>query len=721
MHVMIRVSIFFPLVLFFLCVNAQEKAFVYRPLKSAGPIPPDFLLSYDETYQRKIRECEKNGAGICPESHQVFYQRDLYFMHEMLTSGMILFNDPVSNYVHTVADRLLAARPDLRSRLRFYTVKSPTPNAFSSQSGIILVNVGLLAQLENEAQLAFVLSHEIAHYQLDHPLKLALEYQQQPMATPLGADPPSLDELLQSRQIYSRSLELEADSVGMELYLTSSYPAHEIMQCMEVLKRIEQQNTFAPFTLSPASFSSIPVTIPGDYFQLPQEVHFSLPGDESHPSLGHPNPIVRKSRLQGYLSSQMSLRKPKTLTNSTAFQYIQTLSRYECCRMFVLKRAYAQAINFILPLRELYPQDPFLKKLLGHSWYGLAKYALAGKLWDVHTTYEEIQGEPKEIFYFIEQLQTDELLELAMWYNWKLVETYPQDYSVKAILQDLLLEWLFLRRDQRLNKGREDTLSTYQFTAITHKNFQQTPSFRLWETQIQALIPAADSLLAKQALESHAEIQDSEAQFRLAEEGFNLGLERVVFVEPTIQINGGRAGNNIQYQQTLEARVALREMIERHATSIGLSHRILSMQTLSADKVDEFNDIALLTEWYAEKNSHGDLNIVSIFQDSLFRFQQKYHTPHFAWTGLISYSHPRTSRGLLLFAGALLPVLLPYSLYYRKSDTHGTFLYSAVCDFQDGGYLVQFPKMLRMKARKDILNSLIFDLVFQIHQAPKPE
>ena len=46
---------------------------------------------------------------------------------------------------------------------RFFVVEDPTINAEALPDGTLLIHTGLLGAMENEAQLAFVLSHEISH------------------------------------------------------------------------------------------------------------------------------------------------------------------------------------------------------------------------------------------------------------------------------------------------------------------------------------------------------------------------------------------------------------------------------------------------------------------------------------------------------------------------------------------------------------------------------
>jgi Peptidase family M48 len=84
----------------------------------------------------------------------------------------------VQEYVSDLGDSLLPpgahsiARP---LEFRFFVVEDPSINASSLPDGTLLVNTGLLAVVQNEAQLAFVLSHEIAHVLQAHVWREANE------------------------------------------------------------------------------------------------------------------------------------------------------------------------------------------------------------------------------------------------------------------------------------------------------------------------------------------------------------------------------------------------------------------------------------------------------------------------------------------------------------------------------------------------------------------
>lgn len=74
-------------------------------------------------------------------------------------------------YISVVGRNLAkySERPDLP--WTFAVIESETPNAFSAPGGYVLLTTGLLAKINNEAQLAGVLGHEIGHVVHKHAIK----------------------------------------------------------------------------------------------------------------------------------------------------------------------------------------------------------------------------------------------------------------------------------------------------------------------------------------------------------------------------------------------------------------------------------------------------------------------------------------------------------------------------------------------------------------------
>lgn len=165
------IRIVFLLSLFFIIegnntVISQQDFDNYRTLLSAGTIPSDFT----STTYNKIKEDLKNSNNdkLSKSKENIFLEGINYYVDEILHSGLVVYGDDVTKYINGIADKLLANETELRGELRFYTLKSNESNAFSTDQGIIFVTTGLISQLVSEAQLAFVLAHEISHYTLKH-------------------------------------------------------------------------------------------------------------------------------------------------------------------------------------------------------------------------------------------------------------------------------------------------------------------------------------------------------------------------------------------------------------------------------------------------------------------------------------------------------------------------------------------------------------------------
>ncbi len=77
----------------------------------------------------------------------------------------------VQEYVTTLGDSLLPQGNRGTSKaleFRFFVVEDSSINAASLPDGTLLINTALLGAIQNESQLAFVLSHEIAHVLQTH-------------------------------------------------------------------------------------------------------------------------------------------------------------------------------------------------------------------------------------------------------------------------------------------------------------------------------------------------------------------------------------------------------------------------------------------------------------------------------------------------------------------------------------------------------------------------
>jgi Zn-dependent protease with chaperone function len=153
----------------------------------------------------------------------------------LLRSGFVASVPAVERYLDTLVARLHpTALPD-GERLRVRVIADPTLNAFAMPTGALFIHTGLLARLENEAQLAAILAHELTHAIHRHGLRSYRSVKNNSAfasAVMVGTGG-SLVGLLgalgavSSAAGYSRDLEREADANGFQLSLAAGYDPRE--------------------------------------------------------------------------------------------------------------------------------------------------------------------------------------------------------------------------------------------------------------------------------------------------------------------------------------------------------------------------------------------------------------------------------------------------------------------------------------------------------------
>jgi Zn-dependent protease with chaperone function len=687
----------------------------YQRLQCEGDIPNDFLLSATSKYQLQLQHWSDSSREV-REALAAFYREDYYYVNQLLHSGKVLFNDPVSEYIAKVADQLLAGQPEIREQLRFYAVKSSVANAFATTDGIILVNLGLLAKLENEAQLAFILAHEISHYLAQHPIEIFLSLYEQENGQNRLFRRTSAPDLLLARNFYSKEKEQEADIMGLGIYLAGNYELEAAETVFNILKYAEK-----PF--GNRDFDR-------DFLQSPA-IHFlnhhwldtlvipapKLLDDQASLST-HPEPDARRDTIAIRLASVSAEGRFRWQLGQSYFEKIQRICRYELCHLYLVEQAYESALYAAYFLAREHGMGSYLSKTIAHSLYGLTKYTNNGRFWDVHVDFNEVSGPAQKVHYLIEQLSDAERNVLALSWTWREWQKNQQDQELNAMVEDLMQELGIYYADSLhfFQKGVSNSVPDLE----SRESFARTGLADLMEDVNFYAQLGVNLFLGQRKRQETNETEDKKTreqkQNALRIQGFNLGLDSVVFVNPTYQRLDKRKKSEIRFLESEAAENQFTEQLEAHAESLELAHTTLNYGRLDGGQVATFNDLAVLNEWIAERNQQTDLKMVSPMQDEVQYLRQRYGTPYFVWTQGVAVTGVRPGRKMMLFMGVILP-LLPYSLYYVFTPDHNLYFYTAVYDLEQGDYLIVYPKRLQMNDRRDVINSVAYDLIYQLKTA----
>jgi len=157
-------------------------------------------------------------------------------------SGLLYEDEGLEKYLNNVVKRLQATEASRSASFYIRVIKNPSMNAFALPNGAIYVHTAILAHLDNEAQLATLLAHEMAHVMLRHLAKEIADLRvtseaKAPLVSALGTYGESFGRLstLASTRGYSREIESEADTEGLKLVVKAGYDPREAPKFYEVL------------------------------------------------------------------------------------------------------------------------------------------------------------------------------------------------------------------------------------------------------------------------------------------------------------------------------------------------------------------------------------------------------------------------------------------------------------------------------------------------------
>ncbi len=209
----------------------------------------------------------------------------------ILGAAPLVKDDALQQYVNKVG-RWVASQSE-RADLpwKFGVIDSADINAFAAPGGYVLITKGLYVNLQNEAQLAGVLGHEIAHVVKKHQLKVMQKHQLLSAGTDWIKEKFGKKNKLAEKaigtgaEISARGLdkdaEFEADRMGMILAARAGYEVYGLSEVLQTMGQIK-------------------------------------PGDDSVALLfkTHPAPDERLAKLGDAAGSQLDNLKPgKTLEN----------------------------------------------------------------------------------------------------------------------------------------------------------------------------------------------------------------------------------------------------------------------------------------------------------------------------------------------------------------------------------------------------------------------
>lgn len=357
-----------------------------------------------------------------------------------IKKGSFIFEDEITDYVYKILDEIKIANPELsKYNFKILISKSHSLNAYCIVDGTFVINIGLFYWLDNEDQLAGVLSHEIAHKVLEHSLKKQeKDFQNNKISkeklSSLKKEKYNISDkalAIFKERLYesgeqAKKHEFQSDSLGYVFYRKTKYSKSEFI---EALKFMQEYDSIKPIGLEQKVYKK--------YFDLPEQKfkeEWLLKEDFSSYDYSklsekinadsissHPEISDRIEKIKN-LFSEVNQEVKSSNSNKELYSKISNIAYMETIPNLYFDEQYGLSIYVgLLYLEREEKNDSFFKEWIGKSFL---KIYDARKNYTLNRYLERLvpkeQSESYQQFLsFMWNLKLDEIKKIADYYTVK--------------------------------------------------------------------------------------------------------------------------------------------------------------------------------------------------------------------------------------------------------------------------------------------------------------
>jgi len=714
----------------------------YSPISSIGQLPAEFVTRSSEKFEMEKAKLASKKIDKDRKAKERFLLQSNFGVDEVLLSGKVLFNDTITLYLNQVLDKILINDPKLRNELKVYVVKSSSVNAFATNQGLIFVNLGLLAQVENESQLAFVLCHEVIHYREKHPVERYVKAEK--IGNGDGAyRSMSLEDRVLSTNNFSKEQEAEADIKGFELFEHTAYSGKHLLGIFDVLKYAYLPYDEVAFKVQ--VFEHGHYIFPESYsLQNTSPINTTDAVDEEEEKKStHPGIPARRDTIQAKLQKLNNNGKSEYLVSQTEFETCREMARFELSRMYALQNRPEAALYNSYLLLQAHPDNLYAKKNMAYALVSLSAYSGNGNSDDVIKDWEKMEGKQQSLYHFISSLDSakEELNILAVSYTAGLVKAYPHDADIKYYLQmamnamqhnyhlgldkfvDTFIASAAIDTNVLLKKNSNDREKVTKYEKIKNQSKEiasNSASLKYWN---YAFLEYKNEAWFKAAYDSavRTDVSSERTYYRFHEGMYSLGLDKVLVLDPFyMKLDSRKEIANNRYLESEDGQIRFVDQVDRNAKLAKVDAPILNLHDLKAEDIDRFNDINFTKEYILNKLGQSEGVVApSLEKEKMMQLAERYGTNNFLITGAIADQKKIRHLGGLILVSVLFPPAWFTTIPVFANNGHYTYYYALLYNIKEDKVKLVHYREIRGAGRSTMMNSHLYDTFFQIHKQAK--
>jgi hypothetical protein len=688
----------------------------FTPLKSEGLLPEIFTQNIRNVIKADITDLNK-GKEKDKTLKSIYLTEANYEIEKIVKSGNTLINDEITKYLNKLKDVVLSNDNDLKSKLNLFTLKSTVVNAYSYDKGYIFFDVGLISQAESEAQLAYILCHEISHYTKHHNIQGYVKNKKLEKEVYEGK---STDDILVEKCQYSKENESEADLEGFKLFEGTNYNFIQAQKAFDVL-----QYAHLPFELiefKKGFLETENLKLPAGYFLKEVSSIRNNAADDDTKST-HPNTAKRKSAIEELIKSRNNDGRVNNVVGEELFLYIRDLARFESCRLYLKNRDYPNALYAAYILHEKYPDNKFLAQVISKCLYAITlykkgelRYGNDSYMEEGIKTYTDIESYPQQIYHLIEKMPENEWAVISLNYTYRSHKKFPADPLLNDLSDSLFgvmkrTNWAivdFVRTNRKEEKAVvvKDTTSPKSKTEMI-ANLQKENNFKNYDTayykdvfvdlfmydkEFVSKFPASGAMVSVSSGFSDYKPRGTYSGKKSMKKGNRYKemekVSKVLTLEPFYIIIDTRE-NTTSSVEADEKQEILINTISNCAGKQNFELVTLDPGLVTANDVSKINDYSVINDWFFERLDGYDNTTTSVpvfGTDEIKDITVKYGTTHILKTGI----------------------------GFVKGKRKYTVFYAAVYDLKSNKMVYLKQEVFRGKPNKDLINAKMYQMLYEL-------
>lgn len=601
----------------------------FERLKCVGPVPDDFLVWFDQKFQdqKKSKQVRSDLNGRTAKKYSAFSS---FTTELILRSGKTLYGDTVTQYAQEVCDYILA-KNGMPLNIRVYTIRSEIVNAYSTPQGIIFLTQGLLSRISNEHQLAFVLSHEIAHYTMNHSIQKFKAFER---LNKKQNKEEQVEELLLKNLQFSRETEEQADRKGYALFANCGYDNAQIYSVLDILEFAHQMPIhFDQTFLSTESIFEIKIP---DHLVL-TDTNFKAVDTEHENASWRSHPTIESRKREIEHAILLNPGQAKLTREVQDYSFYQSLVTFDLINSLIRLTRYFDALYLAKLLEIEYPKHQFLTRVQAQCYYGILEFLSnhqSGEYNRGWKHYKTMHPTAQPWFFFMAKMKPLEIKAFAIRQLWELRDQGLPNYNVlfnKSVL--LLLEKSDIEQYVTKKRFFEDHQSAL-FVLGLFEPVYESELFKKSAGTIDKII----SYRKSSQLVFLDGLKDSDGN----EAYFNKELnDTILMLTPSVFLHDTRRNNQVNIINSKKNEQSLMQDILAITRESGLEINVINAPNVHMLTTDKMNDYSLITDWISEFRRYKGFGYSAFTQPSIDKLVDKYGTSQLALLDIWSYKLKR--------------------------------------------------------------------------------